>query len=116
MTPKPKPPLCVTIAIGPGFSVFSCAVPPKPMRALSFRFRMPRQLGPTMRTLALRAAATSFSCSDLPASPTSLNPPESTSANGMPALPHCSIAPSTCEADSAMSATSHGCGTAMRSG
>ena len=27
---------------------------------------MPRQLGPTMRTLALRAVATSFSCSALP--------------------------------------------------
>ena len=77
---------------------------------------MPRQFGPTMRTFALRAASTSSACRRFPLSPTSLNPPASTSANGMPARPACSIAPATWDAESAINARSQGLGTAPRSG
>ena len=89
-------PDCETRAMRPAGSVSasSAALTEQAMRA--FRFTTPMEFGPSRRSPAARAVATSRSCSARPSGPASAKPSARTQAAGMPLAATALTTPSTC--------------------
>ena len=95
-------PLWLTNATDPGRATVCAKVAFKPLTG----HITPRQLGPTIRILAGRAAARISRSSSRPRRPASRNPAEMTTAPWTPASAHSSITPGTVSAGVTITASS----------
>ena len=89
-------PDCETKASRPGSSVGASQAAFTVQAMPAFRFITPMEFGPSRRSPARRAVASSRACSAWPSGPASAKPSARMQAAGMPLAATASITPSTC--------------------